>query len=159
MPDAAAINESRERVGRWAEGLTAALSAADLEVRTDTLSEEPESVTVRFAGPDAHYLVGRHGHTLDALQLLASFAAGARRGGAHIVCDADDYRAHRAETLRSLARELAAEVRETGQEAVLDPLSPLERRIIHTTLVDDPDVRTYSEGEEPRRYIIISPRT
>lgn len=159
MAEAAAISESRERVHRWAEGLAAALSAADLDVQAQVAFEEPDGITIGFEGPDAHYLVGRQAHTLDALQLLASFAVGARRSGLHILCDADGYRAHRAETLRTLARELAAEVRETGQEAVLDPLSPLERRIIHTTLVDDPDVRTYSEGEEPRRYIIISPRS
>ena len=159
MPEAAAINESRERARRWAEGLAAALSAGDLDVQADVAFEEPDNITIRFEGLDAHYLVGRQGHTLDALQLLASFAVGARRTGAHILCDANGYREQRAETLRTLARELAAEVRETGQEAVLDPLSPLERRIIHTALVDDPDVRTYSEGEEPRRYIIISPRS
>lgn len=158
MPESEATNESEDRARRWAEGLAAALSAADLEVAASVVREEPDGLTVRFTGEDARYLVGRHGHTLDALQLLASFAVGARRGGLHILCDADDYRARRAETLRSLARELADEVKSTGQEAVLEPLSPLERRIIHTELVDDPGVRTYSEGEEPRRYIIISPR-
>jgi spoIIIJ-associated protein len=55
--------------------------------------------------------------------------------------------------------ELADEVKSSGQEAVLDPLSPLERRIVHTVLADDPGVTTYSEGEEPDRYIIISPAT
>lgn len=158
-----AMEAGQERVRAWAEGLADALVAAGLDVRASVAFEEPDNLTIRFEGSEAHYLVGRHGQALDALQLLASLSINARRraGGGerlHILCDADNYRARRAETLRSLALELAAEVKTTGQEAVLDPLPPLERRIIHTALVDDPDVRTYSEGEDPRRYIIISPQ-
>jgi len=73
------------------------------------------------------------------------------------VFDADDYRIRREKTLKELADDLAAQVLSTGQEAVLDPLSPMERRIVHNALAEIPGVRTYSEGEEPDRFVIISP--
>ncbi|MBC8101987.1 MAG: KH domain-containing protein, partial [Cytophagales bacterium] len=116
-------------------------------------------ITLGFDGPDAHLLVGRAGRTLDALQYLASNVVNRRGGRArlHVIFDADSYRARREVTLKQLAADLAAQVASTGQEAVLDPLSPLERRIVHNALKDQPGVRTYSEGEEPERYIIISP--
>ena len=68
------------------------------------------------------------------------------------------YRARRARKLTEFAKELAAEVGKTGQEAITDALNPMERRIIHTALVDHPDVETYSEGDEPNRYVVITPR-
>lgn len=127
-----------------------------------------EGIVIAFDGPDAHLLAARRGQVLDALQLLATYSlrGGPSSGGAagrsgprapRITLDADGYRARRAATLQKMAQELADEVKSSGQEAVLDPLSPWERRIVHTALADDPGVTTYSEGEEPDRYIIISP--
>ena len=62
------------------------------------------------------------------------------------------------QALRDMARTYAQRVKESGQEAVLDALQSYERRIIHNCLADDPDVFTYSEGEEPDRRVVISPR-
>ncbi len=70
----------------------------------------------------------------------------------------DGYRARRARKLADFANELAAEVGKSGQEAVTDVLNPMERRLIHTALVDHPDVETYSEGDEPNRYVVVTPR-
>ena len=150
------IEELKERVRTFAEEVG---KASGLDVDVAVLAEDRDSITVGFEGPDARFFVGRHGQALDALQHLAVSAC-CRRGSQrlHITFDADGYRARREATLQRLARELADQVKATGQEAVLDPLSPLERRIVHTTLVDDPGVTTYSEGEEPERYIIISPK-
>ena len=75
-----------------------------------------------------------------------------------LTVDADGYRARRAETLQRFAQQLAEQVMGSGQEAVTDPLNPMERRIVHTALVDHPDVTTYSEGEEPGRYVVVTPR-
>jgi spoIIIJ-associated protein len=60
--------------------------------------------------------------------------------------------------LIKFAQQLAEQVLATGQEAVTDPLNPLERRIFHTALVDHPDVTTYSEGMEPERYVVVTAR-
>jgi spoIIIJ-associated protein len=75
-----------------------------------------------------------------------------------IVLDADNYRARREEALTKQAMDLAAQAVEAGQEAELEPLSAYERRIIHNALADHPEVTTYSEGEEPRRRVIIAPK-
>ena len=155
MSDVDVAEDLKERAIAFAEGLVA---ASDLDITASVLTEDAENITIAFEGPDARFLVGRHGQALDALQHLASFVVRGRSGQRfRITFEADGYRARREATLRKLAQDLADEVKSTGQEAVLDPLSPLERRIVHTTLAEDPGVTTYSEGEEPDRYIIISP--
>ncbi len=145
----------KEKALAWAQGLA---EASSLEVTAAITSDEPEGVTIAFTGPDSRLLVGRGGQTLDALQYIATMSV-SRRGSARmrIVFDADDYRVRREKTLKELADDLAAQVLSTGQEAVLDPLSPMERRIVHNALAEIPGVRTYSEGEEPDRFVIISP--
>lgn len=149
----------KERARRFAEGLEeAAQGSLDLRVRVD--DDGSDGVIVTLEGSDARPFVGRQGQALDALGYLASLAIHGRGSGGgrlRILFDAEDYRARREQTLRDLAKELSDQVRATGQEAVLDPLSPLERRIIHQAVLEEPGVRTYSEGQEPDRYIIISP--
>lgn len=150
---------AKQRAVAFAEGFAAAAEAV-IDIAATVAADEPEGITLGFDGPDAHFLVGRGGKALDALQYIASNVVNRRANGRqriHIVFDADGYRARREATLNKLAAELAAQVVATGQEAVLDPLSPLERRIVHNALKDAPGVRTYSEGEDPDRYIIISP--
>jgi len=153
------IAELKERAKAFAEGIAA---ASGLEVTAQAVDTEEESIVLAFDGPDARHLVGRGGQTLDALAYLAGLAIHRRPSSGpsprlRIICDADGYRVRREQTLKDLAAELSEQVRATGQEAVLDPLSPLERRIVHQALTDEPDVRTYSEGEEPERYIVIAP--
>jgi len=151
------IATMKERARQFAEGFAAA-AAPGLDVTARVASEEAEGITLAFDGPDAHRLVGRNGQILDALGFIAGQVLN-RRGNARlrILFDADNYRLKRETTLKKLATDLAEQVLATGQEAVLDPLSPMERRIIHNTLTDFPGIRTYSEGEEPQRYIIITP--
>ena len=147
-----------ERARAYAEAFA---SASELDLTAQVTLDDAEGVTVAFDGPDAPLLAARRGQVLDALQLLATYSLRGSRSGPRpprLTFDAAGYRVKRAATLRQMAQEVADEVKSTGQEAVLDPLSPLERRIVHTALVDDPGVTTYSEGEEPDRYIIISPR-
>lgn len=154
MPDTD-VSQLKESARAFAQGLA---EAAPLDVVAVVTGDEPDGVTLAFEGEDAHFLVGRGGQVLDTLQYLASLIVN-RRGGPRlrIVFDADSFRARREATLVKLAGELSDQVKSTGQEAVLDPLSPMERRIVHNALAGDPGVRTYSEGEEPDRYIIISP--
>ena len=155
MADSAEQAELKAKAISFAEGIAAA-SEMDLSVRV--AKEEPEGITLAFDGSDARCLVGRGGSGLDALQYIALLAVHRRgQGRFHITFDADDYRARREKTLINLATELAAQVVATGQEAVLDPLSPLERRIVHQALSENSGIRTYSEGEEPERYIVIAP--
>jgi spoIIIJ-associated protein len=150
-----ADEEQKQRAIAFAKGLA---EASGLDVSAEIRWEEPDGVTIAFDGPDARLLIGRSGQSLDALQYLCSLVVN-RRGAAriHITFDADGYRLRRENTLVKLASDLAQQVIATGQEAVLDPMSALERRIVHNALAGEPGVRTYSEGEEPERYLVIAP--
>jgi spoIIIJ-associated protein len=146
----------KQQALEFAEGL---VKASGLEITASQTREEADGITIAFSGPDARYLVGKGGATLDAIQYLTSLAV-TRKSGLnrfHIIYDADGYRERREATLKRLAQDVAAQVVQTGQEAVLDPLSPMERRIVHQALAEQTGVRTYSEGEEPERYIVIAP--
>ena len=135
------------------------LSLGDLSADVVHESFERETLTLAVTGPEASLLVGTHGQILDALQYLLMLMTNKGQGSRlRITVDADSYRARRARKLAEFANELAAEVGKTGQEAITDALNPMERRLIHTALVDHPDVQTYSEGDEPNRYVVITPR-
>jgi spoIIIJ-associated protein len=130
-------------------------------LKTDVVvtSQEPGEVNVEIRGPGLGLLIGRHGTTLDALQLLAAVVANSGfEQGARVVVDAEKYRARRQEMLHKLALQHAQKAKETQQEVVIPDLKPFERRIIHLSLKDDPEVETYSEGEGEGRCIVISPR-
>ena len=135
------------------------LTLAGFDAEAAEESRHADTVTLAVSGPDATLLVGLHGQTLDAFQYLLMLMT--NKGQANrirVTLDADSYRARRAKKLAEFANELAAEVGKTGQEAVTDTLNPMERRLIHTALVDHPDVETYSEGDEPNRYVVVTPR-
>ncbi|MDR3710480.1 MAG: RNA-binding cell elongation regulator Jag/EloR [Capsulimonadaceae bacterium] len=137
------------------------VEAAQLNASVKLTSLEGDIVNIDIDGEDASLLIGRRGQVLDALQYLVLVMTTHDKYGSNrlrIHLDADGYRQRRADSLRDLARSLADQVRATGEEAVIEPLNALERRIVHTELVDDPDVETYSEGEEPHRHIVITPR-
>ncbi len=135
------------------------LSLAGFDAEAAEESRYGDTITFAVSGPDAPLLVGQHGQTLDAFQyLLMLMTNKGQASRIRVTLDADSYRARRARKLADFANELAAEVGKTGQEAVTDTLNPMERRLIHTALVDHPDVETYSEGDEPNRYVVVTPR-
>jgi spoIIIJ-associated protein len=116
-------------------------------------------VYIEIVGDDMRATWGRFGAGLDALQQLVNTIVSRHvRSDVRIMLDAGGYRERRAETLRQRAVELAEEVKSVNQEAEFEPMPPHERRIIHSALADDPDIRTYSEGEGNDRRIVISPR-
>ncbi len=118
-----------------------------------------EEVVVDLVGPDVAILIGRRGQTLDALQYLVGIIASRRvQSKRRIILDAEDYRGRHREMLERKAREYATAVKAEGKEAVLEPQPARDRRIIHVTLADDPEVYTYSEGEGEDRHVVISPK-
>ena len=123
------------------------------------VAQEPGEVSVEIRGQGLGMLIGRHGATLDALQMLAAVVANSGFDhGARVVVDAEKYRERRRELLVEMAQQQAEKAKESQQEVVIPDLKPFERRIIHLTLKDDPEVETYSEGEGDDRCIVISPR-
>jgi len=133
--------------------------ASGLDMDAVPRSVHPPYLAVELVGPHAEEAFGQRGRALDALQFIANLAIARQApGGTRVVIDAGGYRARREAILRQLALQYAAQVAERQEECVLDPLPAHERRIIHWTLKDRSDVRTYSEGDGPERRIIIAPR-
>ncbi|MBQ2518296.1 MAG: protein jag, partial [Clostridia bacterium] len=79
-------------------------------------------------------------------------------GYTRVTLNTEEYREKREETLKRLARKVAAQVRATGRPKALEPMNPYERRVLHSALQNNPDVTTHSEGEEPNRRVVVTPR-
>ncbi|REK53515.1 MAG: protein jag [Thermobacillus sp.] len=108
-------------------------------------------------GEDMGLLIGRRGQTLDALQYLANIVASrSSRERVRIVLDAENFRERRRKTLEGLSERLAQRVVRTGKEIVLEPMTPQERKVIHTALQHHPKVKTFSKGDEPNRRVVIT---
>jgi spoIIIJ-associated protein len=145
-------------VGTAKAFLQSVFKAMKLDVKIEKLTAV-DQVTLNLRGDDLGILIGKHGQTLDALQYLTNLAAHRDSDErVRIVIDVEDYRKRREETLARLAHRLADRVKLRGEMVVLEPMSPHERKVIHTTLQDDLRVTTYSEGEEPFRKVIIAPK-
>jgi spoIIIJ-associated protein len=126
---------------------------ADVEVR-----EDGDGVHAEFVGDDLGLLIGHHGSTIDAIQHLAyriAFRGGEDRR--QVSVDAAGYRERRAVTLRATADQAAEAAVRDRRPVALDPMSPLERKVVHEHLKSRYDVETYSEGQEPSRRLVVAP--
>ncbi len=134
-------------------------AASGLGATAIVRSVQKPYMTVELVGGDVRNTFGKYGPGLDSLQFLCNFILMRRvRSDVRLLLDAEGYRARRAEQLQARALELAREVKERHEEAELEPLPAHERRIIHAALADDPDISTYSEGDEPGRRVVIAPK-
>ena len=113
-------------------------------------------VYLEMDGKDSGTVIGKRGQTLDAIQYLTSLVVNKdSENYIKVVIDAENYRAKRQKTLEQLANRLAAKVVKTKKYIRLEPMNPYERKIIHATLQQNPNIITRSEGEEPYRRVII----
>jgi spoIIIJ-associated protein len=120
--------------------------------------EEDGVLTGSVEGDDVGLFIGRHGQTIDAVQHLSQrivFPEGP--SSVRVVIDANGYRERRADALRGEADDAADDAVSSGTPVELPPLPPFERRIVHEYLRERGDVETHSEGNEPERYLVISP--
>ena len=123
------------------------------------VEERDNGIFIYLEGPELGILIGRRGETLEALQYLVNLSVNKNQElRKKVIIDIEGYRSRREETLRKLAQKLADKARQRGRNVVLEPMNSQERRIIHTALQDRDDIYTFSEGEEPYRKIIISPK-
>jgi spoIIIJ-associated protein len=135
------------------------LAAANLNVNVEVASVTGRYINLHLSGEDVDLLIKDRGVVLDSLQYLSNSLFGrVQDSRLRLTLDAGTYRSQRTSALEKLADEVANEVVKREQEAVLDPLPAHERRIIHQRLKERGDVDTYSEGEEPMRRIVISPK-
>lgn len=121
-----------------------------------SLKAGEDIVYIEMDGKDSGTVIGKRGQTLDAIQYLTSLVVNKESEKyIKVVVDAENYRAKRQKTLEQLANRLAAKVIRTKKYVRLEPMNPYERKIIHATLQQNPDIITRSEGEEPYRRVII----
>ena len=121
--------------------------------------EDDAAVKASLSGPGVGLLIGKRGRTIDALQYV--IGAIAYRAQAEprkpVVIDAAEYRGRREARLADLAARAAERARATGEPVALEPMTSVERKLVHTSLQDAPGVETRSEGDEPNRYVVIAP--
>jgi spoIIIJ-associated protein len=133
-------------------------SAIDVECHVDVV-EDDAAVTVTCTGHELGLLIGRHGQTIDAIQYLANAITFRARADdrKEVVVDAAGYRERRRETLESLAVRSAQQAVDEGAPVELDPMTAVERKVVHLRLKEYPGVETTSEGTEPNRYVVVRP--
>lgn len=109
-----------------------------------------------ISNSDMGILIGKRGNTLDSLQYLLSLVINKdREKYIRVLVDIQNYRAKREETLIRLAHKMADKAKTYRRTVKLEPMNPYERRVIHSALQDSSNIRTYSEGEEPYRRVVI----
>ena len=138
------------------------LEAAGVNVtRTLRSAHDPEAggPVIDLAGEDSGLLIGRRGQTLQALQFLVTLIVRKKLGeDVRVVLDVENYRQRRENSLRDMATKVASRVAQTNRSITLEPMPPADRRIIHTSLAQHPEVRTESAGEGDNRKVTIMPR-
>lgn len=131
------------------------LEAMGLEAEVATSIDGP-TVHVDVRGPDLGGLIGRRGQTLEALQEVTRSAVQRRlRARVRLLVDVEGYRARRRESLAEYARAMARRAIERGTEIELEPMNAYERKIVHDAVAEVQGARSFSEGEEPYRKVIV----
>ncbi len=143
------------------EVLQTILKAFDVgEITIDEYEGDEQELILDITGEDLAVLIGRHGRTLNAIQSLVSAIVRKRIGFRYpIVVDIEGYKNRQRERLESIANNSAHRAVAQSKKISLQPMSPYERRIIHITLKDNPEVDTESEGTGPQRHVVIIPLT
>ena len=118
-----------------------------------------KEMNIELSGDEMGVLIGKRGQTLDSLQYLVSLVVNKEESDyIRVKIDTENYRQRRKETLENLAKNMSFKVKRTRRPISLEPMNPYERRIIHSALQDDKYVETHSEGEEPYRYVVVTPK-
>ena len=148
------LEEQAELAEAFARGL---VERFGLPATVSARAEGDDDVTVDIQGTDLGLLIGPRAATVDALQELVRTAVQRRIGGhgARIHVDVAGYRARRQEALAAFARQAAQRALESGRDQVFEPMSPVDRKIVHDIVNEIEGVSTVSEGEEPRRRVVI----
>jgi len=154
-PDVVATQDDADRLTAFVNDV---LDLAELQATVHPTGFNGKYVNLEIDGKDVAYLVGRQGEVLNAFQYLVNVMAAKQfANGVRVVLDGGNYRKRREDALRRMANQIAEQVIERQEEAVLDALPAFERRVVHQAIVEIAGVTTYSEGEEPNRRVVIAP--
>jgi spoIIIJ-associated protein len=135
------------------------LGTFGIEAAIDEYEGDDGEIILDIVGGDLALLIGRHGKTLDSLQTLVGAATSRQLGFRYpIVVDVEGYRGRRREKLEDMARRTADRAVRQGRPVKLRPMTSYERRLVHMALRDDRRVLTASEGEDPARCVVVSPK-
>jgi spoIIIJ-associated protein len=147
-------DEPIERVRTIVERIVGDLDLdADVEV-----TENDSKITARIAGEDLGLLIGRRGQTIDAIQLICYRAAfRGVKDRKRVEVDAAGYRDRQRELLERQADQAADRALKRGRPMDLEAMTAQERRIVHDRLKDRAGIETYSEGDEPERFVVVAP--
>ena len=155
----------KDEVYKFFERLIDYMDLGDITIES---SFDDGTLEFKVFGDEVGVLIGRRGATLDAVQYLVNLVAGncSRRREAsgepaeeiRILVDAGGDRSRRVASLRRLAKSVAARVRRDGGAIRLEPMNPMERRIVHLAVQECSGVESFSEGEDPYRYVVVAPK-
>jgi spoIIIJ-associated protein len=135
------------------------LGAFEIEATIDEYEGDEGEIILDIVGGELGLLIGRHGKTLDSLQTLVAAITSRQIGHRFpVVVDVEGYRGRRREKLEDIARRTSDRVSRQGRAVKLRPMTSYERRVVHMTLREDRRVVTGSEGEEPFRSVVVSPK-
>lgn len=151
--------ENKVKVGKFAlEFLEKLIQSMKMDVDFEMIESDDE-IKINLLGKDAASLIGRRGSTLDSLQYLTGLVVSKSSDEyKRIILDSSNYRDQREKTLIELANRIAKKVTKTKRSVSLEPMNPYERQIIHSSLQSNDRVTTKSEGVDPYRKIIVSPK-
>jgi spoIIIJ-associated protein len=157
-PTAPAAGDESDEATDVREVLDRITAAIGVRTRIE-IQEGEELLTATFVGRELGLVIGKHGQTIDAIQYLANAIVWRGRSDERIpvVVDAAGYRARRQASLDSLATRSAEQAVSSGEPVELDPMTAVERKVVHVCLQDYPGVTTRSEGTEPNRFVVIDP--
>jgi spoIIIJ-associated protein len=147
--------DESELAGRVRALVEATADAIGIGAAVD-VEETEDEVLVTCTGGDLGLLIGKHGQTIDALQYVANAATHRLGTGKSVTVDAAGYRERRRVTLESIALR-AADRAVRGERVALDPMTAVERKVVHERLKDVDGVQTASEGAEPNRHVVVLP--
>jgi len=138
--------------------MTRIVDALGVDGRVD-VREDDDAITITCSGADVALLIGRHGQTIDAVQYLLNAISHRVNGEERkeVIVDAAGYRERRRATLESIAVRTAQQVRTSGDRVELEPMTAVERKVVHLKLKEFEGVQTASEGTEPNRYVVVLP--
>lgn len=148
-----------EIIAKAKKFLSDVFATMNLQVEIDAKFIDNKQLVINMEGPEMGVVIGKRGQTLDSLQHLVGLVVNKGEFAfITVTLDTEGYRKRRKETLEHLAINLAKKAKHLHKNVVLEPMNPYERRIIHSTLQNDRYVTTHSEGVEPHRYVVISPK-
>jgi spoIIIJ-associated protein len=150
-PAGPVAERARELLERIVEGI-------GVRCRID-LHEEEDVLVATCTGGNLGLLIGKHGQTIDAVQYLVNAAVSRAfpEERKQVVVDASGYRARREATLAAIAQRSAERALQQGSRVELEPMTAVERKVVHLALRDHPGVETTSEGTEPNRFVVVAP--